>query len=58
MCGICGIAGLRKSGDEASHAVLAMRESLHARGPDDAGLHLDEGIALGVRRLVRYDLPA
>ena len=56
MCGICGIVGLRCSRAEAEHTVVAMRETLHARGPDDAGAHVDHGIALGVRRLAVLDL--
>jgi asparagine synthase (glutamine-hydrolysing) len=36
--------------------VIAMRETLRLRGPDDAGEHVGEGIALGVRRLAIIDL--
>ena len=56
MCGICGVAGLRRPREEAERTAIAMREMLHARGPDDAGVHVDEGIALAVRRLAILDL--
>lgn len=56
MCGLCGIAfrDVNQSGD--LHTLLSMRESLHHRGPDDAGHYLAPGIALGSRRLAILDL--
>ena len=38
--------------------VLAMRDILTHRGPDDAGLHVEEGVALAHRRLSIVDLAA
>lgn len=56
MCGICGIVGLGGERGAIEQRVLAMRESLYARGPDDAGTHVADGVALGVRRLAILDL--
>jgi asparagine synthase (glutamine-hydrolysing) len=56
MCGICGVAGLRKPKADAERTVIAMRESLVRRGPDDSGAYVDDGIALGIRRLAVLDL--
>lgn len=55
MCGICGIidwAG--KEVDERT--VLAMRDMMTVRGPDDAGLHMAAGVGMGHRRLSIIDL--
>jgi len=57
MCGICGIVIPEAAGrtlDEAT--VLRMRDTLVHRGPDDAGLFLEHGVALGHRRLSIVDL--
>lgn len=57
MCGICGVVTPRSSGrviDEAR--MIAMRDSLAHRGPDDAGLWSDEGVWLGHRRLSIVDI--
>ncbi len=56
MCGIAGIAtsDARQRPDEA--AVRAMGEALAHRGPDDAGLHIGDGIGLASRRLAILDL--
>jgi asparagine synthase (glutamine-hydrolysing) len=53
MCGICGII------DDApipEHELLAMRDALTHRGPDDAGSVLRPGAALGACRLSILDL--
>src|SRR5919107_629 len=56
---MCGIAGVYEyGGRRADPRVVA--DMLHAivhRGPDDEGLHADERIALGARRLSIIDLP-
>lgn len=56
MCGFCGV--VRADGaiplDEAQ--LVAMRDVLHHRGPDDSGLLLAPGVALGSRRLAILDL--
>ena len=59
---MCGLAGIH-CGDGApvdSAALLRMREHMHARGPDGAGLWLDPrgGLGLAHRRLAILDLSA
>jgi len=56
MCGICGVAGWRRPPEERERLLLAMRDSIRVRGPDDAGEHLDDTVALAVRRLAILDL--
>jgi asparagine synthase (glutamine-hydrolysing) len=56
MCGISGIvAADRLQADERVRAQ-SMRDVLTHRGPDGAGLHVDEQAALGHRRLSIVDL--
>ncbi len=55
MCGICG--KLTYKGEAvAEDELLRMRDSMTHRGPDDAGLFLDNQIGLGHRRLSIIDL--
>src|SRR5271168_253494 len=55
MCGIAGI--VRSSGAAVERGVLErMCEAQSHRGPDARGLHLDEGIGLGIQRLRVVDL--
>src|SRR5215469_541618 len=55
MCGICGIVNLH--GERVDEATLiAMRERLYHRGPDEAGQYLSGGIGLAMRRLSIIDL--
>ena len=54
MCGICGIATTRGATDV--EALRAMSDLLVHRGPDSAGEHLDDGVALAARRLSILDL--
>jgi len=55
MCGILVVANLnQKILDEA--LVLQMRDTMHHRGPDDAGLYIDGSVALAHRRLSIIDL--
>ncbi len=56
MCGINGIAYSKNSGrlvDEGR--LVAMRDVLHHRGPDDGGVFVDGNIGLGHRRLSIVD---
>ena len=55
MCGICGIVGPR---DYPLHedVLVAMRDAMVHRGPDDAGLYLGAGVGLASRRLAILDL--
>jgi asparagine synthase (glutamine-hydrolysing) len=56
MCGIAGIvAAVGLHADDRAR-VVAMRDVLTHRGPDEAGLFLDEHAALGHRRLSIVDL--
>ena len=57
MCGISGVTFPRDSGCRPDPAAMeSMRDVLRHRGPDDAGLFLDEGVALGHRRLSIVDV--
>src|SRR5262245_23207688 len=57
MCGICGIAIPKQLNRRVSESrLIAMRDTLTHRGPDDAGLYLDDGVGLGHRRLSIVDL--
>jgi asparagine synthase (glutamine-hydrolysing) len=58
MCGIAGIvAGDRLYADERER-ITRMRDVIAHRGPDDAGLFVDDQAALGHRRLSIVDLAA
>lgn len=53
MCGFCGFTGgLADSG----RVICRMSERIAHRGPDSSGVHVDENIALGFRRLSFLDL--
>lgn len=55
MCGICGV--VYADGRPVDRARLSAANDLIAhRGPDDAGLFLDEGVGLAMRRLAIIDL--
>ncbi len=60
MCGLTGFIDLtrRTSADELRARVTTMADTLRHRGPDDAGVWVDEaaGVALGHRRLAILDL--
>ena len=57
MCGICGVFEYRQHG-RVDHTMLAsMLAVIRHRGPDDEGIHLDEGLGIGSRRLSIIDLP-
>jgi asparagine synthase (glutamine-hydrolysing) len=55
MCGIAGIVGL-KDKETAAQKIRQMTESLKHRGPDAAGVFVDDEIALGHLRLSIIDL--
>src|SRR3954470_10685206 len=56
MCGIAGWVSVDPLGPEVRARVLAMRDVITHRGPDEAGLHIDEHAALAHRRLSIVDL--
>jgi asparagine synthase (glutamine-hydrolysing) len=55
MCGLCGIYG-NGANDLRQAAVRRMVSALAHRGPDGEGVYVDDGIALGHRRLSVVDL--
>jgi asparagine synthase (glutamine-hydrolysing) len=54
MCGIAGKASVR--GHVERDLVERMCKVVEHRGPDSRGIHLDEGVGLGVQRLSIIDL--
>lgn len=56
MCGIAGIVSLSAKAPVDEGTLLRMRDMLLHRGPDDAGLYIGPGAALGSRRLSILDL--
>ena len=58
VCGICGVIQLRGSPGRpvAEHVLDRMTDTMTHRGPDDRGALLDDGVALGVRRLSIVDV--
>ena len=56
MCGIAGIFAHRGGRDAATRLIEEMTGRLQQRGPDGAGYHVDDTVALGHRRLSIIDL--
>jgi asparagine synthase (glutamine-hydrolysing) len=56
MCGICGIVSTDPTERFDPRMIQRMRDTLAHRGPDDKGLYLGSGVALGHRRLSIVDL--
>jgi asparagine synthase (glutamine-hydrolysing) len=56
MCGIVGIVSLDPRGQVDPGRVAAMRDVLHHRGPDGAGIFVDGAVGLGHRRLSIVDV--
>lgn len=56
MCGICGFTGARKGSSFDRETLKAMCDIIAHRGPDGEGQYIDDGIALGHRRLSLIDL--
>ena len=54
MCGIAGI--VTRGGKPARETVRAMCDVIVHRGPDGEGLHVANGVGLGMRRLAIIDL--
>lgn len=55
---MCGIVGFILNAGKAPHKMIlqSMMNQIIHRGPDGCGAYLDEGIALGHRRLSIIDL--
>jgi asparagine synthase (glutamine-hydrolysing) len=58
MCGITGLVAFDRLHPDDRDRVIRMRDLLAHRGPDDAGIFVDERAALGHRRLSIVDLAA
>jgi len=56
MCGVVGLFDLNGQTHFDESIVQAMNESQFHRGPDAGGVHLEQGLALGHRRLAIIDL--
>ena len=56
MCGICGFFEYQSHKPASQKALADMLRVLHHRGPDDSGTHVDNELALGMRRLSIIDL--
>jgi asparagine synthase (glutamine-hydrolysing) len=56
MCGIAGLVCHDHLRSVDREAIVAMRDVMPYRGPDDSGIHLDGPVALGFRRLSIIDL--
>jgi asparagine synthase (glutamine-hydrolysing) len=56
MCGISGLFDLRGKREYPRELLQVINDIQQHRGPDEAGLHLEPGLALGHRRLSVIDL--
>jgi asparagine synthase (glutamine-hydrolysing) len=58
MCGICGIVQVegRPRPVATEERLRVMTDAMTHRGPNDRGLYLEDGVALGVRRLSIVDV--
>ena len=56
MCGIAGLVYADRARACEAEPVVAMRDVMPYRGPDDSGLYLDGPVGLGFRRLSIIDL--
>ena len=56
MCGITGIAIFNGGPPPSRKQLMAMCDTLFHRGPDADGMDIQDGVALGMRRLSIIDL--
>jgi len=56
MCGICGIVTTENKERISGSLIGAMCDVITHRGPDEEGIFIDGGVALGMRRLKIIDL--
>src|SRR5260370_2849461 len=57
MCGIAGFIGIQRSRDHSEELIDSMCKVIRHRGPDDQGVWVGDGAALGMRRLSIIALP-
>src|ERR1700737_3835607 len=55
MCGIAGFIDIQYDHDNAEQLIESMCNVIRHRGPDDQGIWVGDGIALGMRRLSIID---
>src|SRR4051812_44989301 len=55
MCGLAGLYDIRGSRPYEAALLTRMTDVIAHRGPDGAGLHLEDGLGLGHRRLAIID---
>jgi len=55
MCGIYGILNLKAGCHPGRRTAGSHGKAVHHRGPDDEGVYLGRGVALGMRRLSIID---
>ena len=56
MCGIAGVFDLEARRGVDPQLLQRMTDAISHRGPDDEGHHIEDGVALGARRLSIIDL--
>jgi asparagine synthase (glutamine-hydrolysing) len=56
MCGIAGLLDAQLSRESAERLIDSMCRIMRHRGPDDQGVWVGDGVALGMRRLAIIDL--
>jgi asparagine synthase (glutamine-hydrolysing) len=56
MCGIVGICNLKEPTSISLDTIEQMTGVLHHRGPDEAGIYIDDWVGLGHARLSIVDL--
>ena len=58
MCGICGKWVMEPNRSITTEEITKMNDSITHRGPDDSGIHINQGVAIAHRRLSIIDLEA
>ena len=56
MCGIAGIFDTRGMDPPPAELIRGMTDAITHRGPDESGIHVEPGVALGHRRLSIIDI--
>ena len=56
MCGIAGFIDAHHDRDSAERLIRSMCHVIRHRGPDNQGIWVGEGVALGMRRLAIIDV--